>query len=67
MDLKFEGKDGTVALHANNYYKIQFSAMGFVPTGELHPCSDIKGMQARVEFVESTGKAGQITAIELRK
>jgi Tfp pilus assembly protein PilF len=68
LEFNLEGKDGMTALRSENYYKIEFSATGFVPTGELHPCTEIEGMRAQVQFLEaSSGKAGQITAVELRK
>jgi tetratricopeptide (TPR) repeat protein len=67
MEFELQAEHGPVALHADNYYKIQFSTLGFNPKGELHPCSDLEGMSARVEFMEVSGKPGQITAVELRK
>ena len=67
MDLKLVTGSTSTALHSDNYYQVQFSALGFTPEGELHPCSDIEGMQAKVEFVEIPGDASQIIAVELRK
>jgi tetratricopeptide (TPR) repeat protein len=69
MELTVEGDGKTLALHSNNYFKIQFSALGFTPAGELHPCTDLEGMKARVEFFEASGKSveGQISSIELSK
>jgi predicted Zn-dependent protease len=69
MELKVEGDGKTLSLHSNNYFKIQFTAVNFTPEGELHPCNDLEGMQANVEFFEASGKSseGQIFSIELRK
>jgi hypothetical protein len=50
------------------YFKIQFSAVNFVPNGELHPCSDLEGVHARVEYVESLSKEpGVIVSVEMNK
>jgi tetratricopeptide (TPR) repeat protein len=69
MELKVEGDGKTLPLHSNNYFKIQFTALNFTPGGELHPCTDLEGMKANVEFFEASGKSseGQIFSIELRK
>jgi Tfp pilus assembly protein PilF len=69
LELTVEGDGKTVSLHSNNYFKIQFSALGFTPSGELHPCTDLEGMKAHVEFFEASGKSieGQISSIELSK
>jgi hypothetical protein len=69
MELKVEGDDKTLSLHSNNYFRIQFIAANFTPEGELHPCTDLEGMKANVEFFEASGKPGegQIFSIELRK
>jgi Tfp pilus assembly protein PilF len=69
MELKVEGDGKMLPLHSNNYFKIQFTALNFTPGGELHPCNDLEGMQANVEFFEASGKSseGQIFSIELRK
>lgn len=59
----------TVRVYSNNYYKLEFSTMGFTPEGELNPCSGIEGMKARVQYAESSDKSidGQVIAVELRK
>jgi hypothetical protein len=55
-----------VPLHSTNYYKIGFTALGFTPAGELHPCSDLDGKNAKVEYVNVEGQS-EIVAVELRK
>jgi|HubBroStandDraft_2_1064218.scaffolds.fasta_scaffold11287_2 tetratricopeptide (TPR) repeat protein len=69
MELTVEGDGKTLSLRSNNYFKIQFTARGFTPAGELHPCTDLEGMKARVEFSEPLGISaeGQISSIELSK
>jgi hypothetical protein len=69
MELKKEGDGKTLSLHSGNYFKIQFTAINYIPVGELHPCADLEGMKARVEFFEGSDKSaeGQILSIELSK
>lgn len=69
IELKVEGGETTLSLHSNNYFKIQFTAANYTPAGELHPCDDLEGMKAHVEFFEAAGKSteGQVFSIELSK
>jgi Tfp pilus assembly protein PilF len=69
MELKVAADGKTLSLHSNNYFKIQYTAVNFTPAGELHPCTDLDGMKAHVEFFEASGKSaeGQIFSIELSK
>jgi Tfp pilus assembly protein PilF len=71
LDLDVVADGGkTVALHSGNYYRLQFIALGFAPDSDLRPCSDLEGMHAKVEYVESKSiesKAGGLTSIELHK
>ena len=69
IEFRVEGAKAGVSLYNNNYYKLEFSALGFTPEGALQPCSDIEGMKARVQYVESSDKTvdGQVLSIELRK
>ncbi len=69
LDLAVASGAKTLSLHADNYYKIQFTALGFQPSGNLNPCSDLENMSAKVEYVESADKTdlSRVIAIELRK
>lgn len=69
MDLSVAANGKTLKLHADNYYKIQFTALHFMPKGELKPCTTIEGMSAKVEFFQSADKtaAAQVVGIELHK
>ncbi len=69
MELRVAVDGKVLSLHSNNYFKIQYTAVNFTPAGELHPCTDLDGMKAHVEFFEASGKSaeGQIFSIELSK
>lgn len=69
IEFHVEGAGKAVSLYSNDYFKLEFTALGFTPQGEIHPCEDIEGMKARVQYAESSDKSvdGQAIAIELRK
>lgn len=69
LDLNVSSGAKMLALHTENYYKLQFSALGFQPTADLKPCSDLENRPAKVEYVESADKsdAPHLIAIELHK
>jgi hypothetical protein len=69
LELKIESGGKTVSLHSNNYFKVAFTAANYIPEGETHPCSDLEGKNARVQYSEVSSKAidGQILAIKLSK
>ncbi len=69
MEFDLVDKSRSLTLHSDNYYKVEFSALGFTPQGELHPCTDIENLHGRVQFVDSSDKEepGQIVAAELSK
>lgn len=69
LDLTVTSSTKTLALHADNYYKIQFTALNFQPSGDLKPCNDLENRPAKVEYVESADKsaAPHLIAIELHK
>ena len=69
IDLTIAAKDKTMPLHSGNFYQIGFTALGFVPKGDLNPCMDLDGMAAKVEYVESSAQppVAHVVAIELHK
>ena len=69
MTIDVESKGKTVSLFASNYYKVSFTTLGFVPTGDLKPCTGIEGMKAKVDYAEVSDKtvSGQILTIQLTK
>jgi Tfp pilus assembly protein PilF len=69
LDLTVSSGAKTLTLHADNFYKIQFSALNFQPSSDLKPCSDLENRPAKVEYVESADKSDppRLIAIELHK
>lgn len=69
MQLNLESVGKQMSLRARNYYKVEFTALGFTPSADLNPCKDLEGMKAKVEFFEAADKAseGQIISIKLSK
>jgi len=69
IDLTVAAHGKTMALRSGNYYKIEFTALGFTPKGDLSPCKDLEGMSAKVEYVGSSAEpaAAYVVAIELHK
>jgi hypothetical protein len=68
MDLDVTSGGKTLGLHANNYFKVEYSALNVTLKADLHPCTDLEGRSARVEYVESSSKdAGVVVAIEIHK
>ena len=69
MEMAFDGSDEILHLHANDYFKVDFSAINFSPKGIMDPCKQAKGMYARVHFYHIKGhpREGELVSVELRK
>lgn len=69
LDLTVVVNGKPLLLHADNYYKVPFSTLGFQPSGDLNPCADLENRPARVEYVESANPAvsAQLLSVELHK
>jgi hypothetical protein len=69
MELSVKLGAKTFSFHSDDYYKVQFSALGFQPNGELKPCQQLQGRPAKVEYVESADKseAPHLLSVELHK
>jgi Tfp pilus assembly protein PilF len=68
MDLDLTADGRTITLHAGNYYEIRFSALGFMPKGDLQPCAELEGMSAKVEYIDSTTpKINGLISVEMHK
>ena len=68
MDIDVTSGEKTLGLHANNYFKVEYSALNVTLKGDLRPCTDLEGRSAKVEYVESSNKnAGTVIAIEIHK
>jgi tetratricopeptide (TPR) repeat protein len=67
LDLETGGKSTTY--YVNDYLKVDYFNLNFVPTGSLNPCKDIDGMKAAVHYTAVTDKvvAGQIVRLDLTK
>jgi len=67
LDVEDSGK--TVILYNNDLFHIPFTAANYTPDGELHPCTGIEGMKARIEYGEVSDKTvgGQILSVMLSK
>ena len=69
LDLTVSSGGKLRALHADNYFKLPFSSLGFQPDKELNPCVDLENRPAKVEYVESADPAAtaQLLSVELHK
>jgi tetratricopeptide (TPR) repeat protein len=69
LDLAVHVGTKTLALQSDDYYEIHFSMLGFKPSGELKPCTDLEGRPAKVEYVESADKSetAHLVSIELHR
>ena len=69
LDLTVSTRDKALSVHGENYYKIPFTTLGFQPTGDLNPCSDLENRPAKVEYVESADPSApaQLLSVELHK
>lgn len=67
VELDVHGKQ--VLLYRNNYFKVKYSTLGWAPEGALHPCTDLSGKRAVVQYSEvaNTDAIGQILALQLLK
>lgn len=69
IDLAVKTLAKTVNLHSDNYYKIQFSTLGFQPKGDLNPCAQLSGRPAKIEYQESADKSQtpRVLSVELHQ
>jgi tetratricopeptide (TPR) repeat protein len=69
LEFHLETTRKQITLYSNNFFKIDVTALGFTPKGDMNPCRDLEGMNAQVQYAESSDKTveGQVVAIELRK
>jgi tetratricopeptide (TPR) repeat protein len=69
LEFKIEGTKKSVSVYTNNYFKLELSALGFTPAGDMNPCKDFEGRKARVQYAEVSDKTvdGQVIAVELHK
>ena len=69
LEIGIHSAAGVTQLYSDNYFKVTFSALNFIPHGILNPCTDIKGWHARVTFHPTKGRPmqGEIVAVGLAK
>ena len=69
LELTVTSKDKDLKLHADDYFSIPFTALGFQATGDLNPCADLENRPAKVEYVESANPdtSAQLISVELHK
>lgn len=69
IDLAVKTSAKTMNLHSDNYFRIQFSTLGFQPKGDLNPCIQLSGRPAKIEYEESADKSQtpRVLSVELHK
>ncbi|HTT25012.1 MAG TPA: tetratricopeptide repeat protein [Candidatus Binatia bacterium] len=69
LDLILVATEKQISLHSDNYFKVPYTALGFEPTKDLNPCTDLENRPAKVEYVESANPsvAAQLVSVELHK
>ncbi|HEY6372776.1 MAG TPA: hypothetical protein VIX37_19520, partial [Candidatus Sulfotelmatobacter sp.] len=69
LDLTLNSSGKAVALHADNYFQLPFTSLGFQPDQDLNPCADLENRPAKVEFVESADPnvRAHLISVELHK
>jgi tetratricopeptide (TPR) repeat protein len=68
MDLSVVSGKKTLGLHANNYFKVEYSVLNVTLKGDLKPCADLEGKSAKVEYVDAASAgAALVVAIEIHK
>lgn len=67
LSLAADGR--SLILYRHNYFHVTYSAVGIPIKGDLHPCTDLVGKHARIEYaaVKDPKAAGQIIAVVLEK
>jgi len=69
LEITLATASGNRQLYSDNFYKIPFTALNFTPKGVLNPCSDLKGLTARVTYHPSKDhpEQGEITDVQVRQ
>ncbi len=69
LDLTVQGDQFTLKLHAEDYSKLKFTSTTFDPAKILHPCTELKGLKAKIAYVVSDNAryAGEIQAVQFEK
>jgi Tfp pilus assembly protein PilF len=51
MEIVIESRGKQYKLHAENYYKVAFGAVGKAPRTNFNPCSELGGKKVEIEFL----------------
>jgi len=69
LEITLRSSAGLTQLYTHNYREISFSAVNFTPQGILNPCTDIKGLRARVAYhpAKDQPRQGEIVGVGLER
>ena len=69
LDLTVAASGKDLTFHADNYFTLPFTTLGFQPKGDLNPCVDLENRPAKVEYLEAADPAvtAKLVSIELHK
>jgi Tfp pilus assembly protein PilF len=69
IEFKVEAAGKSVDVYSDDYFKVDFTAANFTPKEDIHPCADLEGLKARVEYAAVSDKSvdGQIASVQLSR
>jgi tetratricopeptide (TPR) repeat protein len=69
LTLQLDAEDGLYTLHARDATRVQFEQDVAFDAGDFQPCTQLKGRQAKITFVEVDGTSydGEIQGVEVEK
>jgi Tfp pilus assembly protein PilF len=69
IEFKVEAAGRSVEVYSDDYFKVDFTAANSTPKEDIHPCADLEGLKARVEYSAVSDKSvdGQIASVQLSK
>jgi Tfp pilus assembly protein PilF len=69
IEFKVQAAGKSFDVYSNNYFKVDFTAANFTPKQDIHPCADLEGFKARIEYSPVSDKSvdGQIASVQLSK
>ncbi len=56
IEFRLEGRTKMLSLYINDYTAMDYTAIGWLPTGKIHPCEEFEGMHVKVRYAESPDK-----------
>jgi Tfp pilus assembly protein PilF len=69
IEFKVQAAGKSFDVYSNNYFKVDFTAANLTPKQDIHPCADLEGFKARIEYSPVSDKSvdGQIASVQLTK